>query len=200
MKPQAFIFMGPPGSGKGTQAQLLLKTLAEKDPGRKVLRIETGAEFRKFMQGDGYTNKLAKNIIEKGWLMPEFMPIYLWAKELVEKFGPDQHLLVDGTPRRLHEAQIVESVFGFYGLGKPWVIYLDAHVVETTKRLLKRASIENRKDDSPETIKRRHEVHEDEVGPTIEYYRKDPGVNFLDIDGIGTIEEVHNRIVKALGF
>ncbi|MCX6716156.1 MAG: nucleoside monophosphate kinase [Candidatus Taylorbacteria bacterium] len=198
MKPQAFIFIGRAGSGKGTQAKLLIEALKAKDPVHQIVYIETGAEFRKFIQGDSHMAKMGKNVVEKGWLMPEFMPIYLWGKVLVEQYKGNEHIVFDGTPRKPLEAQILESVFPFYELGTPWVIYLDIEHEESHKRLTLRSQ-EGRKDDNNAAIERRKVAFEKDVVPTIGYYRNNPNVKFLDINGERSIEEIHADIVERLG-
>ena len=192
------MFIGRAGAGKGTQAALLGDALFKKDPSRKVLHIETGAEFRKFMQGESYTARLSKNVVEKGWLMPEFMPVYLWGRALIERYTGEEHLIFDGTPRKLLEAKVLESVFPFYSMGKPWMIYLDIHHEESSKRLSVRAIQQGRKDDDNDAVLRRKIAFENEVLPTVEFYKNDPSVAFLDIDGIGSVEEVHARIMERL--
>ncbi len=197
MKPHPFIFIGRAGAGKGTQAKLLevqLKNLHD----RAVLHVETGAEFRNFLKTEGYTAGLAKTIIESGGLMPEFMPVYMWGKLLTEKYTGEEYLIFDGTPRKLLEAELLGSIFPFYGLQNPFVIYLDIEHEESSKRLTIRAK-EGRRDDTAEAIERRRIAFEADVKPVVEWYRTNPNVTFLDIDGHGTIEEVHARIVKNLG-
>ena len=197
MKPQSFIFIGRAGAGKGTQAKLLeakLKSIHD----RTVLHIETGVLLRVFNQGEGYAARQAKITMEQGLLMPEFMPVYMWAKFLVEQFSGAEHLIFDGTPRKLLEAELLNSTFPFYNLDKPFVVYLDIEHEESAKRLLLRAK-EGRKDDTPEAIERRQIAFEQEVLPVVEWYRTNPSATFLDIDGHGSIEEVHARIVKAVG-
>jgi adenylate kinase len=198
MQLQAFMFMGRPGSGKGTQSNLLIESLKKIDPDHSVLHLETGAEFRKLFKPDGnFTSRLGKKTIDAGILMPVFMTVYAWGNVLVEKFDGTQHLIFDGTPRKLIEAKLIEEVFPFYGLIAN-VIYLDAHVEETTKRLLLRAEQQGRKDDTHAGIAKRHSEYEKQVQPTLDYLRKHEGVRFHDIDGIGTIPEVHARILEAL--
>lgn len=194
MTPKSFVFIGRAGAGKGTQAKLLetkLKSLHD----RKVLHVETGAEFREFLKTDGYTAGLAKNVIESGGLMPEFMPVYMWGRLLTEEFTGQEHLIFDGTPRKLLEAQLLSSIFPFYSLENPLVIYLDIEHEESSKRLTLRAK-EGRHDDNTEAIERRRIAFEQDVKPVVEWYRTNPQIRFLDIDGHGTIEDVHDRIVK----
>jgi adenylate kinase len=197
MTPQSFILIGRAGAGKGTQAKQLEATLKGIHD-RTILHIETGALLRIFNQGEGYAAKQAKIVMEQGFLMPEFMPVYMWAKFLVEQYTGQEHLIFDGTPRKLLEAELLGSTFPFYNLGKPFVIYLDIEHEESYKRLSLRAK-EGRKDDTPEAVERRQVAFEQEVKPVVEWYRTNPSVTFLDIDGHGTIEEVHERIVKGAG-
>jgi adenylate kinase len=199
MKSQAIIFIGRYASGKGTQAELLMKSLREKDPANAPLYMYTGNEFRKYIQTGTHSANLTKQVVETGGLMPEFLPIYMWVKILIENFRGTEHLIFDGSPRRLLEAKVLESIFPFYGLGKPWVVYLDVEHEEAHKRLKIRAQTSGRKDDGEEEIQNRKKVYEADVVPVIEYYRNHPDVNFLDIKGERSIEEVHADIVKKLG-
>src|SRR5579872_1889313 len=125
MQAQSFIFIGRAGAGKGTQAKLLMEVLKQKDPSSGILYVETGAEFRKIAQGNNYTALKTKEIIEKGILMPVFMCVYAWGDIIFQQFTGKEHLVFDGTPRKLEEAKMLESVFPFFGLPTPSVIYLD---------------------------------------------------------------------------
>lgn len=192
------MFMGRPGSGKGTQANLLIETLKKLDPAHGVLHVETGAEFRKFNEGTSMTARLSKKIVDSGGLMPEFMCVYLWGTSLVANFTGNEHVIFDGTPRKLLETQMLEGVFSFYGF-TPNVIYLDVHHEESKKRLILRGKLHGRKDDAEDAIERRKIAYEKQIQPSIDYLRAHPEMHFHDIDGIGTIEEVHARILQSLG-
>ncbi|MES2216309.1 MAG: nucleoside monophosphate kinase [Patescibacteria group bacterium] len=199
MTPQAYIFIGRYGAGKGTQANLLSSALKQKDPNHICLRVEPGKEFRSLMNGESYTSKLTKDVQMKGGLMPEFMPIYIWSKLLVNEFTGNEHLIFDGAPRKLLEAQVLETAFPFYGFGKPCVIYLDVHHEESSKRLQLRSKSSGRPDDGAAEIENRRTAYERDVVPVINYYRNSSQVHFMDINGVRTIEEVHADIVKSLG-
>lgn len=194
-KLQAYVFIGRSGSGKGTQAELLTKRLQEKDPSIKIMHVESGKELRKFTEQDNYTAKKTKDVLEKGALMPEFMPIYLWGKLFVDGFTGNETLIFDGTPRKLMEAKVLDSLFPFYDIDKPWIIYLDVHNEESTRRLKNRG----RFDDTDEAIQRRLAWYENDVKPTVDFYRANDNVRFLDIDGMKIIDEVHQDIVKRVG-
>src|ERR1035437_11069256 len=103
-EPQAYIFIGRSGCGKGTQAELLIKNLENR--GEKTLHVETGAFFREFIKKNLYTEVLAKNIVDSGGLMPEAMAINMWVSYLVDNFTGKEQLIFDGAPRRLMEAEL----------------------------------------------------------------------------------------------
>ena len=193
--------MGRYGSGKGTQSELLIKALEKSDPSHPALYVQTGQEFRKFFQEEGYTAKLSKKIIENGGLMPEFMCVYMWGRLISDDYRGTQNLVFDGTPRKLQEAKMLEGLFPFYGLENPWVIYLHVEHEESHKRLTIRARSSGRADDGPEQIQNRRTAYETDIVPTVEYYRTNTNskVNFLDINGERTIEEIHQDIVKRIG-
>jgi len=201
MIPQTFIFIGRYGSGKGTQAKLLIETLKKLDPARKSIYIETGAEFRKFTaRKSNHTAEMTKKVIDAGGLMPEFMPIHLWSNLLVEHYSGDEHLVFDGTPRKMLEAQILDPVFSFYSMEeKPWVLFLSLSHEESSKRLVLRSVKSGRADDSKEAIEKRKKAFEADVDPVIEWYRTNPNVSFMEVDGGRPIEVVHEDIVKKVG-
>ncbi len=195
MKPQAFIFIGRSGCGKGTQVQLLMDVLAKKDPSIESLYVQTGQEFRDFIKGEKLTQSLSKEIYDAGGLQPEFLTINMWVRVLIEKYKGGQHLIFDGTPRKLHEAGALHSCFDFYGFEKPWVINIDISEEEAMQRLLAR----KRFDDNEEEIKKRLAWYETDVEPTLSYYDGNPKYNFLKIRGERSLEEIHADIVKRLG-
>jgi adenylate kinase family enzyme len=195
MKPQAFIFVGRSGSGKGTQVALLIDALKKVDPTHGIFTVETGKELRKFIEGDTLTQKLAYKVQMGGGFQPAFLAIYNWSKIFIEKYEDGMHMVLDGTSRKLPEAVALDSVFDFYGMTEPWVVYLDIHDEEATSRLLARG----RADDTHEGIKNRLSGFEQEMKPSIDFFRSNPRYRFLDINGIGKIEDIHADIVKKVG-
>ena len=196
MLPQNFIFIGMSGCGKGTQAKLLEGYLNKIDPKREVFYLQTGAEFRKFIQGANYTQKLSKKIHDDGGLQPEFLSIYMWSHMLAENFKENEHLIVDGTPRKFHEAGVLDSIFDFYKREKPYLIFLNIGKKWGTERLKGRGRIDDNHDD----IKARIDWYETDVLPAIGFYRNNPKYNFLEINGEQTIEKVHQDILDKLPF
>ena len=195
MKPQAFIFIGRSGCGKGTQAGLLMKKLKEIDAAREILYIQTGGEFRKFIQGQSFTEKLSHDYYMTDKLQPEFLAVHMWVRPLVEEYKGNQHLVLDGTPRKPGEGVILDSVFGFYGFEKPIVIVIEISEEESLKRLAQR----KRLDDAPDDVKKRLQWYQTDVVPTIEHFRNDARYQVMDINGERSVEEIHADIVKRVG-
>lgn len=196
MLPQNFIFIGRSGCGKGTQAKLLKEYLNKIDHQRNVFYLQTGAEFRKFIQGVNYTQRLSKKIIDEGMLQPEFLSIYMWSRLLAENFKEDEHLIVDGTPRKFHEAGVLDSIFDFYKREKLYLIFLNIGENWAMDRLKGRG----RFDDNHEDIEARLKWYETDVVPAIDFYRNNPKYIFLEINGEQTIEKVHQDILEKLPF
>ena len=191
--PQTFIFIGKSGSGKGTQAVLLGDYLKSVDS-RKVFNIETGTEFRKFINQPNYSASLAKEIQVLGERQPDFLAINMWGRSLIENLESDEHIMGDGFPRSAIEAVVLDTAFKFYKRDKPFIVYLDITHDSATDRLIKRG----RADDHGEAIKNRLKFFEDDVRPAVEYYKANPSYHFLDIDGEPSIEEIHKNIIAEV--
>ncbi|PIT96832.1 hypothetical protein COT82_01180 [Candidatus Campbellbacteria bacterium CG10_big_fil_rev_8_21_14_0_10_35_52] len=194
MTPYTFILYGCSGSGKGTQADLLIKYLKKEDPKRKTLYIQIGQKFRDFVKFDYYTSKRAEKIINTGQLMPAFLPIWIWTDFLIKNLEEDEHIIFDGLVRRRDEAPIFDGAMKFYNREKPHIIFLNVGKEWATKRLLERG----REDDKAEEISKRINWYHTDVIPTLNFFRNNSYYNFFDINGEQTIEEVHKEIVAKL--
>jgi adenylate kinase family enzyme len=194
MNQKAFIFIGRSGCGKGTQADLLMKEFQKRDASHEILYIQTGQEFRNFISGDTVTEKKAKEIYDVGGLMPAFLTINMWVRPLVDKYNGKQHLFFDGTPRKPDEASILNSIFGFYGIEKPFVINIEISEEESMKRLLARKRV----DDVEHEIKKRLAWYETDVVPTLSFFKDNPNYNFLSIDGERSVEDIHKDIIDKV--
>lgn len=194
MTPKVFIFVGRSGCGKGTQAKLLSDYLKKVDPGKEVLYVQSGQEFREFIKGDSLAQKFSKEIYDVAGLQPEFLAIYMWANVLVNKFTKNEHLIMDGMPRRFHEAGVLDSVFGFFKTAIPIVINIDISREASVDRLMARKRI----DDTREEIKERLSWYETDVVPVIEYYKHNNNYKFVYLDGERSIEDIHKDIVALV--
>ena len=194
MSPKTFILIGRSGCGKGTQAKFLLEYLKSKDSSREIFYMETGARFREFIERDSLSGKLSKAINKAGGLQPEFLAVWVWSNLFIENLKGDEHMIIDGTPRKLREAAVLDTALDFYKREKPYVLHLDVSRKWSEKRLLER----HRTDDLPEDIKKRLDWYETDVIPTINYYRDNPKYNFLDINGERGIEEIQKDILSKI--
>jgi adenylate kinase len=196
MTPKTFIFIGRSGSGKGTQARLLQEYLNEIDKDTSIFYLETGAEFREFLKGESFSSELSRKIYEAGDLQPSFLAIHIWAEKLMNNLKGNEHLIIDGTPRQLGEAHILESALDFYKRDEVYVVLPNVSRKWSEERLLGRG----RADDSIEDIKRRLDWYDEKVVPAIEYFKSSAKLKFLDINGEQTIQEVRDEIIKKLNF
>jgi len=195
MQPKTVIFIGPQGSGKGTQIEKLDAVLREKDPTRKVVDIQTGRRFRAMAaKGEGYTEKKVQATLDSGVLQPLFLSTVLWGDAMKEHVDTECHLLIDGFPRVVNEAKVLESALKFYERSPLAIINLDTPEDIVRERMQGRA----RQDDTPESIEERLRWYREETLPVVEYYRERPDTQVYDIDGTATIEEVHASILAAL--
>jgi len=196
MNRKSILLFGRSGSGKGTQAELLEKYLKENDPERDVIYIETGSGIRKIAENSGtLTGKLVKDILDKGGLMPEFLPIWVWANFFVNNYTGNEHVILDGLARRLPEAPVLESALQFYKqVEGTTVIHLVTSKDWSCERLLARG----RSDDNKEDIMARLEWFDDNVVSSIEYFKKNKDFHFVEINGEQSIENVHKDIINSL--
>ncbi|MBI5126206.1 MAG: nucleoside monophosphate kinase [Candidatus Taylorbacteria bacterium] len=194
MHQTAIILMGRSGCGKGTQGTLLSEYLKKNSNEKRVLYLQSGSELREFIAHDGVTQRFAKEIYDRGDLEPEFLMIYMWANRMIQSYTGGEHLIIDGTPRKVHEAGVLHSLFGFYNLSKPFVVYINVPKSTSVERLLARG----RGDDHKEEIEERLTWFDSNVIPTIEYYRNNPHYNFIEINGDRPIDVVHADIVEHI--
>jgi adenylate kinase len=195
MTPQTYIFFGPSGSGKGKQAELLMEEIKKEDPEKKIIYIETGEKMRELARIDSLTGKKVNEILDGGTLAPIFLPIHIWSEYMIDNLTENEHIILDGTPRRLEEASVLDSAIQFYKRENPIVISLEVSDETTTKRLLGRG----REDDNEKEIKKRLDFYHKDVMPAIEYFKKNPYYKFIAINGEPSIEDVHQEIMKQVG-
>ncbi len=197
MELQTIFFVGCAGAGKGTQAALLKQYLERVDTTRPTHHITTGDKFREFAGGDKfYAQRRVKEILNTGGLMPAFLPIWIWSGLFIELIQNNEHLLLDGFPRRPEEGLILESALSFFERASPHFIVLDAPDTVIMERL-----IEHRKrhDDTKEEIQRRLDWYRSEVMPMLEQFKTSPNYVVHEVDANRSAEEIHADIVHRLG-
>jgi adenylate kinase len=195
MEPNTVIFIGPQGSGKGTQIEKLTKVLKEKDPIRRVVDIQTGRRFRSLAaKHETFAERKIADTLDMGALQPNFLTYILWGQAMLDQLDPISHLLMDGFPRTLQQAKVLEEAFVFYERTNLQIIDLDTPEEVVRKRMLSRA----RTDDSEESIEMRLRLYREDTLPVLTYYRRRPDTTVHDLDGTDSIEGVHQQILQAL--
>ncbi len=193
--PYTIIFIGPQGSGKGTQIGKLDAVLTERDPQRDTIDFQTGRRFRALaMKGEGYTEEHVAQTLDSGVLQPLFLSVVLWGDAMREHMTPERNVLIDGFPRTVSEAVVLESALSFYGRSPITIINLNTPEDIVRGRMLARA----RQDDTDASIEARLKWYREETLPVLEYYRTRAQTEVIDIDGTDTIDGVHSQILKAL--
>lgn len=196
MELQTVIFIGRSGAGKGMQSGMLQKFLTENTPENPILYIETGDHFRRHIKDSGYTWDLARNVNDLGGRQPDFLAVWIWSHLFIEKIRGGEHIVFDGMPRSVIEANILDTALPFYGRENPTVIFLNVSQGWAEERLRGRGRADDINDD---VVARRLAFFTKDVVPAIDHYRSNPGYRFLEINGEQTPEEVFSDIRNGLG-
>lgn len=182
------LLVGPPGAGKGTQAGRVCDLLG-------IDTLSTGQVFRENIAAGTELGNLAQDFMSKGEFVPDEVTNALVADALKSERFADGFLL-DGYPRSLEQAEYLDAVLAEAGQSLDLVLEIDVNTDDLVGRLLKRAEIEGRADDTEPVIRHRMEVYQERTLPLMQYYR-DKGLLSV-VDGNGTIDEVWGRIEAAL--
>ena len=197
MELQTFIFIGRSGCGKGTQVALLHEYIKKQDEKRYIFYIETGERFRQFIKEHSLSSRLAAEIYKTGNRQPDFIAVWMWSHLLVGRMTGEEHVIFDGTPRSLQEAQIIDTAITFYNRQHPHVIYLNISRETSKARMIARRRMD---DINQEEIERRLNWFESDVVPAVEYFRKHSMYNFIELDGNQPVEAVQQKLLlKAFG-
>lgn len=182
------LIMGPPGAGKGTQADLAAKRFA-------VPAISTGDIFRSNIAGQTDLGREVKGYLDSGRYVPDELTNEVVRDRLSQPDVADGFLL-DGYPRTLAQVDFLDKVLAEQGHELDHVIVLRVDVDEVVKRLHQRAVQEGRTDDNSEVIRERQELYLEQTAPLIAVYG-DRGLVF-EVDGLGSVEEVQQRVADAI--
>ncbi len=182
------IIMGPPGAGKGTQAKFIAEHF-------KIPAISTGDIFRANVSEGTPLGVEAKRYMDSGDYVPDEVTNRMVRNRIDEPDAVNGFLL-DGYPRTVSQVEELDGMIRFTGHRLDAVVSLTVDQDEIVSRLLQRAQVEGRADDTEDVIRRRQEVYLQETEPLIEIYKQRGIVH--EIDGIGEVDEVTTRIFEAL--
>jgi adenylate kinase len=182
------LIVGPPGSGKGTQARFIAERFGIPD-------ISTGDIFRFHIKNETELGLQVKAIVDAGDYVPDSLTNTIVAERLLQEDAAHGFLL-DGYPRTLEQVHFLNDLLEAAGTPLDAVIRLVADQDEIVARLTRRALEQGRLDDSEEAIRHRQEVYLRETEPLIEVYREQ-GL-LIEVDGLGAVDEVALRVREAL--
>ncbi|ETK33154.1 adenylate kinase [Microbispora corallina] len=209
------VLVGPPGAGKGTQAQFIASHLS-------IPKISTGDIFRANVSGGTELGKLAKEYMDRGDLVPDEVTVAMVRDRLSEDDAQEGFLL-DGFPRNVPQAEVLKKMLAEFGISLDVVLNLVVDDDEVVRRLAGRRTCRScgkvwhelfdppavagvcdacggelfqRDDDREETIRHRLEVYQEQTAPLISFYA-DEGI-LQGVDATGPVEEVTQRAMSAL--
>ena len=178
------VIFGAPGSGKGTQSDLLIEQYG-------LGHISTGDVLRNEIKKGTELGKTAQSYIDKGNLIPDELMVSILAG-VYDSFG----VIFDGFPRTIPQAEALKQMLSERGDKVAAMIELDVPEDELMQRLIKRGQQSGRADDNEETIKKRLVVYHSQTQPLIEWYKQE-GLHH-HIDGLGTLERIFSDIKKVI--
>jgi adenylate kinase len=181
------IILGAPGSGKGTQSDLLVRTFG-------LDHISTGEILRAEIKNETELGKIAATYINNGQLVPDELTVDILSNTLDKRKSANGSIF-DGFPRTIAQAEALKLMLNARNEDISAVIELVVEEEQLVQRLLERGQIEGRSDDNEQTIRKRLEVYHAQTEPLSSYYIKE-GTHFA-IDGSGMVEEIFDRIKKV---
>jgi len=182
------LIMGPPGAGKGTQALRISEHYG-------IPAISTGDIFRAMKTADSPLAQQLRAIVDTGGYVSDEITNEIVAERLSQSDCAAGFLL-DGYPRTLQQVEALDEVLDSQGKALDAVVSLIADADAVVDRLLRRANIEGRTDDTADTIRRRLAIYALETEPLLEVYRTRGSL--VEVDGLGAIDEVSARLFAAL--
>jgi adenylate kinase len=188
MSASRVLLLGPPGSGKGTQAARLVERL-------QVPHVSTGDMLRAAVAAGTEVGCQAQAIMDAGKLVSDELVIGI-AQERLSEPDAQRGFILDGFPRTIKQAEALDSMLG--GLGSPLecCLALTVEEDELVERLAKRGELEGRGDDSENSVRERMKVYRAQTEPLLDYYRE-RGL-LREINGVGELDEVTARVGEAL--
>ena len=188
-KMKNIVIFGAPGSGKGTQSELLIEKYG-------LGHISTGDVLREQIKAGTELGKTAASYIENGQLIPDELMVSILA-QVYDGFGQNHAgVIFDGFPRTIPQAEALKQMLADRGHYVAAMIELDVPEDELMTRLIKRGQMSGRSDDNEDTIRKRLTVYHSQTQPLIEWYKQE-GIHH-HIDGLGELDRIFNDISKVV--
>ena len=182
------VLLGAPGSGKGTQAARLKEHL-------QVPHVSTGDLLRAEVAAGSKLGLEAKEVMARGELVSDAILLGM----LEDRFSRDDTrggFILDGYPRNLAQADALNALLERIGQPMDAAVQLEVPTEMLVERIAGRAAAEGRADDSPESVRTRLQVYNDQTAPVVDFFRQRGKLSV--VDGVGSLDEVFSRIVEAL--
>jgi adenylate kinase len=182
------VILGAPGSGKGTQAKMLVGHLG-------VPHISTGVLLRNAAKRGTELGLLAKSIIDQGELVPD----NIMSDMIEERLGRDDvanGFILDGYPRNVAQAKSLDAMLDRLGRPVQEIVHIDVDPEQIIRRLAKRQELEGRVDDAEITVRNRMRVYAEQTAPVADYYEESG--RLTRVLGDGAKEEIFQRILSVL--
>jgi adenylate kinase len=183
------LIMGAPGSGKGTQAAAISERCG-------IPAISTGDIFRANIRDDTPLGETVRAYIAAGEYVPDSVTNTM-VRERIRRDDCRSGFLLDGYPRTLRQVEALDQMLSDAHRDIDAVVVIDVPTDELVARLLRRAEIGQREDDTEDVIRRRLKLYADETAPLLEEYARRHILH--PVDGTGSVEDVTGRIFTALG-
>ena len=180
--------MGPPGAGKGTQAKFIAEHFG-------IPAISTGDIFRANVSQGTELGVEAKRYMDAGEYVPDEVT-NLMVRNRIDEPDAEPGFLLDGYPRTLAQVEELDGMIKHTGHELDAVLALTVDKDEIVQRLLQRAEVEGRSDDTEDVIRRRQEIYAEETAPLLDLYRERDLL--VEVDGMGEVDEVTARVFAAL--
>ena len=182
------VLLGAPGSGKGTQASRLKEHL-------QVPHISTGDLLRAEVAAGSTLGLEAKGVMARGELVSDAILLGM-LEDRFSRADTGNGFILDGYPRNLAQAAALDILLGRLKQSFDFAVQLDVATELLVERIAGRAQAEGRADDTPESVRTRLQVYNNQTAPVIDYYRQHGQLTV--VDGVGSLDEVFTRILEAI--
>ena len=183
------VLFGPPGSGKGTQAELIIRDFG-------LTHVSTGDMLRAEASTGSPLGREVAPLMAAGKLVPDDLIVRV-IQERLRQDDARPGVVLDGFPRTVAQARALDDMLAANGQEVGLIIALEVPVDDLVERLLGRAREQGRSDDTGDVIRERMVEYEAKTAPVLDHYRQ-KGARVARIDGVGTVDEVHERVRAAV--